>query len=110
MTSKRLIYWIQSKCLILAKMMVAVRGMMKLPIGMKLMVMTVTIILLMIMAASTFRELTLDQHSSKCFAWIVSFNLYKALSSWSYYYHAFTRKFSEINYIDRIPLCKLSPF
>ena len=74
------------------------------------MVMTVTIILLMIMAASTFRELTLDQHSSKCFAWIVSFNLYKALSSWSYYYHAFTRKFSEINNIDRIPLCKLSPF
>lgn len=91
------------------KMLVVMR-VKKLMMRMKLMMRLVTIILLMIMAASTFRALSPGQHSAKCFACIVSFNLCKALSSRYYYYHPFTRKFSEINYIDHIPLGKPSPF
>lgn len=72
-------------------MMVVGRAMMTLMMRMKLMMMTVTIIL-MITAASTFRELTPDQHSAKCIACTVSLNLCKTLPSRYYYYHPFTEK------------------
>lgn len=92
-------------------MMVLMIVMMKLMIKMKLMMMMITIILLMMMAANISRALTLGQHQLRALqALSVSFKLHKTLSGWSCYYLSFTKKFSEMNYTDCIPLCKLSAF